>query len=256
MSQLEDRLVAVEDRLSKVESDLAGSGATLDGHLRPSTGLNGAELNHHADMSDRDGGTVQQSPRHEIAQPAMSHHDEFEIITHAGQASPEFVSAAHQNGSTTSSYNTASGALPAFGFHVSPSAHITDNQFGGQEFLLPNELCTELCAIWFHKYHHWFPILHRPSWEQALLSPESLRHSDRWIVIEAIAVVTSQHSTSFDSRLRRQNVVTNQLTSSIILTAMNQPTIHSLQALLILSLSSYGDGKVSQSWNLFAMCRR
>lgn len=115
---------------------------------------------------------------------------------------------------------------------------------------------SELCAIWFNKYHPWFPILHQPSLTTSLQHLRSSQASNQYLVVKAICAVTLVH---YDSPLVSMEERTQWSDSSreeICYQALKQVSLQSLQALLILSNLDYGEGRFEQFWNLIALCKR
>lgn len=115
---------------------------------------------------------------------------------------------------------------------------------------------SELCAIWFKKYHPWFPILHQPSLTASLQHLKSSESSDQYLVVKSICAVTLVH---FESPLVSADELkhwSNGLRDAICCQALKQVSLQSLQALLILSNLEYGEGRFEQFWNLIALCKR
>ncbi|KAB8219998.1 hypothetical protein BDV33DRAFT_231272 [Aspergillus novoparasiticus] len=123
---------------------------------------------------------------------------------------------------------------------------------------LTQAMAAEYCAIWFEKYHPWFPILHQPSlveycqqWDPTSGATSSLRR------LQAIvAVILPDHCP--DTRLTpaRRRQWSQQLRNEVLLAAMHNLCMENLQALLIISIAEYGDGNLSEFWNLMALCKR
>lgn len=115
---------------------------------------------------------------------------------------------------------------------------------------------SELCAIWFKKYHPWFPILHQPSLTASLQHLESSKTSDQYLVIKAICAVTLVHYESPLVSMDERNQWSDSLRDAICSQALKQVSLQSIQALLILSNLDYGEGRFEQFWNLIALCKR
>lgn len=117
---------------------------------------------------------------------------------------------------------------------------------------------VELCSAWFDKFHGWFPILHPPTIMQTLQDISiSLELSPLYVVLKAIAAVTLPHvgfvtSLSHDQR----RMISADYAQDIALHAMDSLSLPSLQAVLIVSVLEYGNGKLSKFWNLIALCKR
>lgn len=114
----------------------------------------------------------------------------------------------------------------------------------------------ELCKLWFRKYHRFFPILHHPSFDQLLRRSEDLSFSIHGVVVQAIIAITLQHSEIIDGNLDERKRQQEQLAANVVVECIKQPCLQSIQALLILSILQYGEGKMMQSWNFLAMARR
>ena len=114
----------------------------------------------------------------------------------------------------------------------------------------------ELCKVWFHKYHRFFPILHQPSINQLLQKTNGYATSAHGLVIQAVAAITLQQSEllSGDKVQRRQ--WQEQLGANVLIECIKTPSLQAIQALLILSILQYGEGKSMQSWNYLAVARR
>lgn len=103
------------------------------------------------------------------------------------------------------------------------------------------------CSLWFERYHPWFPILHQPSLVRRVAMESGVNQSKRSLVLQAINVVT------------KENLAVNDLVrirDTIVLRALSTATLDSVQALLIISISEYGNGELTRTWNLVAICRR
>ena len=113
------------------------------------------------------------------------------------------------------------------------------------DYLDNREGMTQLCQMWFERYHPWFPILHQITLMEELNKP-CLYCSPHMLVFRAIAAVTS-------TELRKRS---DSVRDSIFLAVSKTLSLRSLQALLILTILDYGDGKIPQFYNLIAVCKR
>ncbi|KAK4620544.1 Notoamide biosynthesis cluster transcriptional coactivator [Fulvia fulva] len=125
-----------------------------------------------------------------------------------------------------------------------------------ETLVLSRSMMSDLCSIWFEKYHRWFPILHQPTFDQIIDQPNVVVPSDRRMVIDAIAVATMEHYEvlSVDPAQRQQ--LQDNIAASVLRRAIATASLASVQALLILSALSYGHGKLMEAWNMLAICRR
>jgi hypothetical protein len=118
-------------------------------------------------------------------------------------------------------------------------------------------LLSELCDIWFAKYHNWFPILHSPSLLDALQDTDSLTSCPFYIVFKAIAVVTLPvNQTLVNISKERRAFFVEMLRREVVIEAIRKVNIHSLKGLLILTISYHGEGNIPEFWNLLALCKR
>ena len=115
---------------------------------------------------------------------------------------------------------------------------------------------NELCNTWFEKYHPWFPILHQPSLLEALQTYPAIDTSTHQLVIKAIVAVTVLYCRTAPSTPSQSQQWSGTLRDRVIMDAMKQVSLQSVQALLVLSNLDYGGGQAHQFWNLMALCKR
>ncbi|KAH8648888.1 fungal-specific transcription factor domain-containing protein [Tricladium varicosporioides] len=122
---------------------------------------------------------------------------------------------------------------------------------------LPQGTLIDLCKAWFERYHPWFPILHKLSVLGEIQSIEPLNNSPLLLVLKAIVSVTLPHW-SLSSPLSREErrKLSDNFREQIILQAISNLSLQSLQAVLIVTIIDYGAGKLSEFWNLVALCKR
>lgn len=115
-----------------------------------------------------------------------------------------------------------------------------------------------LCNAWFERYHPWFPILHKLSILNTVQhisvpfcdSPLSLVH-------KAIVAVTLPHWCLSNPLTREQRQeLSTKFRNEVIMQAIGNLSLQSLQAVLIITNLDYGAGKLSEFWNLVALCKR
>lgn len=132
-----------------------------------------------------------------------------------------------------------------------PAMQNTTNEPSRADFI-------ELCNVWFDKFHRWFPILHQASLLQTLQDQSvSVNLSPYYQVLKAIAAVTLPHvgfvtTLSHDQR----QILSAEYAQNIAIHAMEFLSLSSLQAVLIISVLEFGNGKLSKFWNLIALCKR
>jgi hypothetical protein len=117
-------------------------------------------------------------------------------------------------------------------------------------------MVNKLCDEWFHRYHPWFPILHKPSLFEALRTTPNVEASSHGLPIKAIVAVTITHCQTYPASAEERQQWSTHLRDKVVMEAMSQLSLQSIQALLILSNLDYGLGKSSQFWNLIALCKR
>lgn len=132
-----------------------------------------------------------------------------------------------------------------------PTIQSTTNEPSRADFI-------ELCNVWFDKFHRWFPILHQASLLQALQDQSvSVKLSPHYEVLKAIAAVTLPH-VGFVTTLGNDKgrILSAKYAENIAIHAMEFLSLSSLQAVLIISVLEFGNGKLSKFWNLIALCKR
>lgn len=111
--------------------------------------------------------------------------------------------------------------------------------------------------MWFRDYHPWFSILHQPSVLDVLQTNVPPSDSHLNIVFKAIAAVTIAHSSfsgapSLDERQR----ICKSLRNEVVMEAMGTLSLKCLQSILIITLLDSAAGKLTDYWNLIALCKR
>lgn len=117
-------------------------------------------------------------------------------------------------------------------------------------------IISELCTVWFENYHPWFPILHQPSLLEAVQASPDLESCDRTLVIKAIAATTMCHCQSYPTTTANRQEWADAFRESVLLEALGDWSLRSIQALLILSLIDSGSGRVTKFWSIMAVCKR
>lgn len=138
--------------------------------------------------------------------------------------------------------------------HSSPSTHLY-NPPAAQFDPLSYPVLSELCSIWFKRYHPWFPILHQPSLTASLQNLEN-SPSSQLLAVKAICAVTLTHYESPLVSAEERRQWSDSLRDTVYCQAMQQMSLQSVQALLIVSNLEYGEGRFEQFWNLLALCKR
>lgn len=153
--------------------------------------------------------------------------------------------------------NSSNSSDPEASHHTSPTISASLTYSPADFDPLAPLILNELCAAWFERYHPWFPILHQPSLLEVLQTSTSLRDTRQFITFKAIAAVTIldwNQSDALTAEQRQQWSTT--LRGQIVMDAMSELTLQSLQAVLILTVLEYGGGRFTECWNLVALCKR
>ncbi|KAL4756059.1 uncharacterized protein BDW70DRAFT_166824 [Aspergillus foveolatus] len=123
---------------------------------------------------------------------------------------------------------------------------------------LTAKMAAEHCTIWFERYHPWFPILHQPSVVEYCQSWDPNDHAGAISLtvqaIVSVVLVDPTGDTSLTEVQRRK--WSRRLRDEVLLAAMHNLSMEGLQALLIVSIVEYGEGRLSEFWNLMALCKR
>lgn len=139
--------------------------------------------------------------------------------------------------------------------HSSPSNHVF-NTSSAQFDPLSYPVLSELCSIWFKRYHPWFPILHQPSLTESLQNLERSETLSQLLAVKAICSVTLVHYESPLVSADERRQWSDSLRDTVCCQALKQVTLQSVQALLIISNVEYGEGRFEQFWNLIALSKR
>lgn len=119
----------------------------------------------------------------------------------------------------------------------------------------PYDLLFTLVDLYFKYINTWCPILHRRTTIDALFGPSTLNVADR-ILLHAITATTLRFST--DKRLtpesrERYHEISKQ---KVLLYGLENSSVRSLQALVILALDLVGSSNGPPGWNLLALITR
>ncbi|KAG6024335.1 hypothetical protein E4U40_003328 [Claviceps sp. LM458 group G5] len=121
--------------------------------------------------------------------------------------------------------------------------------------LPPYDLLYSLVDLYFKHINTWCPILHRKTTLDSLFGPSSLQETDR-ILLHAIVATTMRYSS--DARLtesRRQHYH-KACKARVLLYGMENTSVKSLQALVILALDVVGSSNGPPGWNILALITR
>ncbi|KAK7189622.1 hypothetical protein DPSP01_013435 [Paraphaeosphaeria sporulosa] len=115
----------------------------------------------------------------------------------------------------------------------------------------------EHCAVWFGRYHPWFPILHQPSLLEALQVSANVKETPYLPILKAIIAVTiSQDFCSDGLSKERCREISDELRNQVVMEAVNNLSLRPLQAILIICNLEYGAGRLKEHWNLVALAKR
>ncbi|KAG6316977.1 hypothetical protein E4U22_006645 [Claviceps purpurea] len=121
--------------------------------------------------------------------------------------------------------------------------------------LPPYDLLYALVDLYFKHINTWCPILHRKTTLDSLFGPSTLQETDR-ILLHAIVATTMRYSS--DARLtedRRQHYH-KACKARVLLYGMENTSVKSLQALVILALDVVGSSNGPPGWNILALITR
>lgn len=134
----------------------------------------------------------------------------------------------------------------------------SQSSYQSSAYVLPTRTLSTLCNVWFDKFHRWFPILHHLSLLNVLEDQgQNLELSPLYVVLKAIAAVTLPSTPCPDTlkQYERQEL-SYAYCQDITMHSMDNLSLPSLQAVLIITVNELGAGKMSKFWNLVALCKR
>ncbi|KAF2017748.1 hypothetical protein BU24DRAFT_449354 [Aaosphaeria arxii CBS 175.79] len=119
----------------------------------------------------------------------------------------------------------------------------------------PYDLLYGLVDLFFKHVYPWCPILHRQSTLNSLFGDSTLDEADK-IILHAIVATTLKFST--DQRLTNEKraVYHQRSKEKVLLYGIENSSVKSLQALVILSLDVVGCSNGPPGWNLLALITR
>ncbi|GAD96962.1 C6 transcription factor [Paecilomyces variotii No. 5] len=121
--------------------------------------------------------------------------------------------------------------------------------------LPPYDLLYALVDLYFEHINVWCPILHRRTTMDTFFGPSPLQEADR-VVLYAIVATTLRFSS--DKRLTEQSRTRyyNSSKQKVILYGLENSSVQSLQALVILALDFVGSSNGPPGWKLLALIAR
>ncbi|KID66942.1 Transcription factor, fungi, partial [Metarhizium brunneum ARSEF 3297] len=119
----------------------------------------------------------------------------------------------------------------------------------------PYDLLYSLVDLYFKHINTWCPILHRKTTLDSLFGPSTLQETDR-ILLHAIVATTMRYST--DPRLtdERREHYHKVCKERVLLYGMENTSVKSLQALVIVALDLVGSSNGPPGWNILALVTR
>ncbi|SPO07131.1 related to Zn(II)2Cys6 transcriptional activator [Cephalotrichum gorgonifer] len=124
-----------------------------------------------------------------------------------------------------------------------------------EQDLPPYDLLYSLVDLYFKHIHTWCPILHRVTTFDTLFGSSPLEEADR-VLLHAIVATTLRFSTdrrlTDDSRHHYYTISKRK----VLLYGLDNLSVKSLQALVILALDFCGSSHGPQSWNIMALITR
>lgn len=126
---------------------------------------------------------------------------------------------------------------------------------GAEQDLPPYDLVYSLVDLYFKNINTWCPILHRKTTLDTFFGPSTLQEADR-ILLHAIVATTMRYSTDVrltDERRRNYHKISKD---KVLLHGMENSSVKSLQALVILALDLCGSSNGPPGWNIMALITR
>lgn len=133
--------------------------------------------------------------------------------------------------------------------------HSQNQTLSSDQDLPPYDLLYALVDLYFKHINTWCPILHRKSTLDSLFGPSMIEETDK-ILLYAIVATTLRYSTDArltDERRRHYHAISKQ---RVLLYGMENSSVKSLQALVILALDLCGDSNGPPGWNIMALITR
>ncbi|RYP67069.1 hypothetical protein DL769_005857 [Monosporascus sp. CRB-8-3] len=128
-------------------------------------------------------------------------------------------------------------------------------QISSDQDLPPYDLLYALADLYFKHINTWCPILHRKTTLDSLFGPSTLDETDR-ILLHAIVATTLRYSTDprlTEERRRHYHAISKR---KVLLYGMENSSVKSLQAMVILALDLCGDSNGPPGWNIMALITR
>ncbi|RYP45593.1 hypothetical protein DL768_008072 [Monosporascus sp. mg162] len=170
----------------------------------------------------------------------------------AGISPPNQMPSLEPSSATQKYYGTAQPqAIQSPGMTI---AH-GQTQISSDQDLPPYDLLYALVDLYFKHINTWCPILHRKTTLDSLFGPSTLDETDR-ILLHAIVATTLRYSTDprlTEERRRHYHAISKQ---KVLLYGIENSSVKSLQAMVILALDLCGDSNGPPGWNIMALITR
>ncbi|KAK7746268.1 hypothetical protein SLS53_002227 [Cytospora paraplurivora] len=190
-------------------------------------------------------------PSVSMAGVSPTNHSHISAMTSVSVSVPGIPSVAAQE-----YYGTNAGApgapipSPTMAMSASQNQNISTDQD-----LPPYDLLYALVDLYFKHINTWCPILYRKTTLDSLFGPSMIEETDK-ILLYAIVATTLRYSTDArltEERRRHYHAVSKQ---RVLLYGLEQSSVKSLQALVILALDLVGDSNGPPGWNIMALITR
>ncbi|OTB02732.1 hypothetical protein M426DRAFT_322332 [Hypoxylon sp. CI-4A] len=137
----------------------------------------------------------------------------------------------------------------------SPGMTHGQGQISSDQDLPPYDLLYALVDLYFKHINTWCPILHRKTTLDSLFGPSTLDATDK-VLLHSIVAATLRYSTDprlTEEKRRHYHDVSKQ---RVLLYGMENSSVKSLQALVILALDLCGSSNGPPGWNIMALITR
>ncbi|OAA38009.1 Transcription factor [Beauveria brongniartii RCEF 3172] len=132
--------------------------------------------------------------------------------------------------------------------------HHADSQ-GPDQDLPPYDLVYSLVDLYFKNINTWCPILHKKTTLDTLFGPSALQEADL-VLLHAIVATTMRYSTDVRLTLERRKSYHKTSKDKVLLYGMENSSVKSLQALVVLALDLCGSSNGPPGWNIMALITR
>jgi Fungal specific transcription factor domain len=119
----------------------------------------------------------------------------------------------------------------------------------------PDGIVFSLANLYFEHINTWFPILHRETTFKALFGPDTLTEAD-YILRDAIVATTLRFYNDPGLRLESRNEYHDSCKRRVLLYGLENSSVRSLQAMVILALDLTGSINGPPAWNLLSLITR